>query len=191
MLSHKSISIFCLAWGEEVEKTCKALDHCLSVFPYFDDIIFIKNVDNIFNYNKFMVENLNSTINTDFVLTIQSDGFIINPSLWRDEFLQYDYIGSPWPYHGVCGNGGFSLRSKKFLELSSKLKYSPNHAEHTVCPEDAFLCLEEYNRNYFASNSCRFADIKTALDFSYEHPILQYPNHSKEKSFGFHGKFNL
>ena len=31
---------------------------------------------------------------TDFVLTIQHDGFILNPDAWRDDFFDYDYIGA-------------------------------------------------------------------------------------------------
>ena len=30
-------------------------------------------------------------------LTIWTDGFIVHPEMWRDEFLKYDYIGAPWP----------------------------------------------------------------------------------------------
>ena len=25
------------------------------------------------------------------------DGHIVNPHLWTNEFLKYDYIGAPWP----------------------------------------------------------------------------------------------
>lgn len=191
MLNSKSITLFACAWGRETESTVKAFNFCIKSFPYFDVCHFENKIDNLVNYNRFMVEELNSVIKTDFVLTIQSDGFIINPHLWQSKFFDYDYIGAPWPWHGVCGNGGFSLRSKKFLELSSKLKYDPHHEEYNLCPEDAFLCLEKYNRKFFIKNEIKFADIKTALEFSFEHPILNFPNHNKTQSFGFHGKFNL
>ena len=41
-------------------------------------------------------------------------------------FFDYDYIGAPWPNNFVnrVGNGGFSLRSKKFLELTAKIPYN-------------------------------------------------------------------
>ena len=30
-------------------------------------------------------------------MVVHADGFIVHPEMWRDEFLDYDYIGSPWP----------------------------------------------------------------------------------------------
>lgn len=188
MIASKSISIFACAWGNEVPLTKQVLEHCMKVFPYFDDFIFKQDIDNLLDYNKFMVEGLNDFIKTDFVLTVQPDGFILHPNLWKNRFLNFDYIGAPWPWHGTCGNGGFSLRSKKFLDLSSKLKYTPDHQQYKMCPEDNFLCLEKYNRNYFIKNDVKFADVETALEFSFEHPVFMYPNHSILQSFGFHGK---
>ena len=49
------------------------------------------------------------------------------------DFLKWDYIGAPWPLsyeafvdpfgrHIRVGNGGFSLRSRKFLEVPTKVE---------------------------------------------------------------------
>ena len=48
-----------------------------------------------FNYK--IVYELADYIDTDYVLLVHADGFVIHPESWRDEFLDYDYIGSPWP----------------------------------------------------------------------------------------------
>ena len=48
-----------------------------------------------FNYK--MVYELGDYIQTDFALIVHYDGFVVHPESWRDEFLDYDYIGSPWP----------------------------------------------------------------------------------------------
>ena len=48
-----------------------------------------------FNYK--MAYELGDYIDTDYVLLIHYDGFVVHPEKWRDEFLNYDYIGSPWP----------------------------------------------------------------------------------------------
>jgi hypothetical protein len=191
MINGKTITLSSIAWGKEIEKIKLTFNHCLDIFPFFDDVKLITHIDNATEYNRFSIENLNNFIETDFVLLIHSDGFIKNPHLWNDNFLNFDYIGAPWPWHGVCGNGGFSLRSKKFLEISSKLKYIKYHEEYDNCPEDNFLCLDKYKRGFMMQNGIKFADIKTALDFSFEHSISEYPNHTIENSFGFHGKFNL
>ena len=51
--------------------------------------------------NSFVTASLNSTqvinFNTYNAMLIHSDGYVINPSAWRDDFLDYDYIGAPWP----------------------------------------------------------------------------------------------
>jgi hypothetical protein len=191
VINKKTITLFSVAWGSELDKIKIILDHCSKIFPFFDEIKLITSINNLMDYNKFFIEDFNYYIDTDFVMTVQSDGFIINPELWSDNFLQYDYIGAPWPWHNTCGNGGFSLRSKKFLDVSSKLKYVKDHDEYEHCPEDNFLCLDRYNRRFMIENEIKFSDIKTALNFSFEHPIAEYPLHTIKNSFGFHGKFNL
>ena len=60
------------------------------------NIVHIESVTNIDAYSNFVVHKLNSYIDTDFVLLIQYDGFILNPSAWQAEYLKYDYIGAPW-----------------------------------------------------------------------------------------------
>ena len=45
-------------------------------------------------YSKFILHELYKYINTEFCLIIHDDGFIINPHLWSDSFLEYDYIGA-------------------------------------------------------------------------------------------------
>jgi hypothetical protein len=190
MINNKTISLFAYSWGTHIDTTNVVINHCKDVFPFFDNIIhYTPSTSSGQEYNRFIVEDLNSLIHTDFVLIIQNDGWIINPQKWSDNFLTYDYIGAPWPWHKVVGNGGFSIRSKKFLELSSKLKYDPKHHEYPYCPEDYFMCV--MNRNYFTDNGCIFPDIKTGLDFSFEHHMSEYPQHTIKDSFGFHGKHNL
>lgn len=204
MINNKTITLVAVSTDKPIS-TIKALEKSIELFPFFEKHLLLSSYDSIKNnieikkvsissyteYNKFMIENINSYINTDFALVIQDDGYIINPSCWSDSFLDFDYIGAPWPWHGVCGNGGFSLRSKKLLELSSRLKYNSAHHEYECCPEDAFICQKEFNRQYFLDNGIKFADIFTAARFSYENPIPYLPQHTIKNSFGFHGKFNL
>ena len=114
------------------------------VFGNFN-LVKIKKLNNVEDYNKIILS-LNDYISSDFALVIQHDGHVINPNKWSENFLNYDYIGAPWPNNkkwnkrwdaneegdiikknlnkNRIGNGGFSLRSKKFLEYSSKFKKS-------------------------------------------------------------------
>ena len=52
-------------------------------------------------YNKFCLTDLYKYVDSDYVILIQSDGFIINSKCWNDHFLQYDYIGAPWPSRNI------------------------------------------------------------------------------------------
>lgn len=196
-----NLTLICLSTDKPVS-SLKAMNHCLNVFPHFSKAKLLSSFDgkegqieikkvpvaSYLDYNKFMVEDLSAHVKTEHALIVQDDGYIVNPNLWTDDFLQYDYIGAPWPWHGVCGNGGFSLRSKRFLEVSSSLRYEPEHHEYPCAPEDWFLCVKK--RKFFEDAGIKFAPNQIAQKFSFETP-MGYPNEGKHSSFGFHGKHNL
>lgn len=119
-------------------------------------------------------------IKKDFCLSIHDDGFVINPHLWQDDFLNYDYIGAPWPdiYQHRVGNGGFCLKSRKFMELCQPLQWAGHH-------DDALTCID--NRDYFIKNGCKFAPLEIAMRFSLESKIPEC-EYNLNNCFGFHGK---
>jgi len=135
-------------------------------------------------YSRFCIKELFGQISTDFIITVQADGFITNSSLWQDEFLEYDYIGAPWPAsapwctHNRVGNGGFSLRSRKFMELAAQLDQDFRH-------EDVLLTNTCYD--YFVSNGCRYAPVEVAMRFALESKIPEC-EYDLNNCFGFHGK---
>jgi hypothetical protein len=141
------------------------------------------DIKNTKEYSNFLINKLNNYISTNFVIILQIDGFIINPQLWRDSFLEWDYIGAPWPHHpsfpNRVGNVGFSLRSKKFLEITSQLINTNDQNE------DHFLCRTNYN--LLSNNGIKFADLKTASKFSLEHNIPEY-HQDYSNVFGIHGR---
>jgi hypothetical protein len=145
-------------------------------------------------YNKFVLENLVNYFDTDFVLTIQDDGFIINQNKWDCKFLSFDYIGAPWPISwpgcdiNNVGNGGFSLRSKKFTQYTRDLcEFIPGNGEDELACRKYFHVMKAWGIN--------FADEKTASEFSVEH-VINVPsiegtsqvanNIDTLNSFGFH-----
>lgn len=148
-------------------------------------------------YSTFIVEEFHKYIQTEFCIIYQHDGSIINPNLWNQDYLNYDFIGSPWPItgskgwkhnlidgHGKCcrvGNGGFSLRSKKFLKVSSKLK------NRYGIFEDIFLtCI---NRSFMRKEKIKIPHHEIAKNFSIEHAIDS--NHNLNSCFGFHAPRNI
>lgn len=151
-----------------------------------DNINFFKinKIDSVQKYNEFILRNLVDYIKTNFCLIVQNDGFIINPNLWKDEFLQYDYIGAPWSKYGMkvwkrtnrIGNGGFSLRSKKLMEFIKGFKRIDYNS-----PEDVITSLVIEKHNF------KYPSVELACKFSLECPVEDYPFDLKN-CFGFHGK---
>jgi hypothetical protein len=122
----------------------------------------IPHIGNVEQYSKFIIKDLVSYVDTEFCLICQHDGFVLNPDAWNNKFLEYDYIGAPWNHMGfVVGNGGFSLRSKKFLEKSSELVFEEYNAEDMKC------CLG-IGRQLLEISGVKFAPYEIANTFSVE-----------------------
>ena len=122
-------------------------------------------------------------VSNSHILTIQWDGWVLDGSLWNPEFLSYDYIGAPWPWHTHhrVGNGGFSLRSKRLLEfLSANRDRFPFRL-----PCDDAICREY--RRALEAHGFRFAPEPLAWTFSREHGEANPPCYS----FGFHDPRNF
>lgn len=194
--SIKAIERSCkyISFGKKILVCDKNIDH-----PYIETKI-IDPLTSIELYNQFIVHYLNDYVDTEYCLLVQPDGFVINPLMWTDEFLKYDYIGAPWDLNHshnaiahcpedlshlkktpiVVGNGGFSLRSKKFLQECSHIRYDG------AINEDVFVC--SVIRKYLIERGVSFAPVSLANRFSFECPI-----HMDEKlvhldaHFGFHG----
>lgn len=76
-------------------------------------------------------------IPTETFLIAQTDS-MINPKRAADigKFLNYDYIGAPWPWHHLpVGNGGFSIRNKRAM-LTVLDRFGPLRGPY----EDQFFC---------------------------------------------------
>jgi hypothetical protein len=145
-------------------------------------------INSIRDYNQFNLKHLNDYIDTEFVMVAEYDGFILNPDAWTDEFLNYDYIGAPLLVDGVqlTGNGGFSIRSKKLLELvqSDDAIQLGSKADHKYAEnEDWVICV--VMRDYLESKGIRFAPAELGHRFSLENN-REYGN-VWNGQFGYHG----
>lgn len=160
------------------------------------DGIEIINIDKMTyaGWNEFMLKEIDKYFNTSHYLFVDADGFVINPHLWDDSFLDYDYIGAAWNYHthilnspavddivkqkekdsvNLVGNGGFTLRSKKLTTLTSKCP------DTRYMPEDVYICINNYD--YFKEKGIKYAPIEVAKQFAQD-PLVDVNN-----TFGFHG----
>ena len=130
-------------------------------------------------YNEFVVWKLGHYIDSSHLLIIQHDGYVIDPTAWTDEFLQYDYIGATWRYTDGrnVGNGGFSLRSKRLHDI-----LATDPAITVGSPEDEIIC--RLYRGYLETHhGIKYAPDALANQFSYE------MNQPFQKTFGFHNFF--
>ena len=185
--------------GREFKPARRVLQHCINLCEFGDAKFFthheapedpyvvpIENIASRQAYSHFVIKRLADFIKTDFVLIVQTDGFIVNVARWNPEFLKYDYIGAPWhpsqlqpqmnPNH-LVGNGGFSLRSKRLQEY---LRDDPNIKD--THPEDVAIC--QWYRSYLEDKGFTFAPVEIAHQFSCE-------NYLWNNAFGHHAYFHL
>jgi len=152
----------------------------------------------LLGYSRFVLGKLHEHFETSHCLVVQADGFVLNPSLWRDEFLAYDYIGAPWPeYLSVSGsnallrldrnrvgNGGFSLRSRRLTKLAATIRF--DRLDLALRSEDMVLCHFLFEE--MRARGITYAPFELALRFSMETPGL---GQRLDDVFGFHGKHLL
>jgi hypothetical protein len=170
-------------------------------FIFEESIVDIKNYK---DYNHYVIYNLHNHVNTSHCLLVQPDGFVLFPEKWDNSWLEYDYIGAPWAYvedayidpfgnHHRVGNGGFSLRSRKFLEVPTKVEvpWETNNSNFYWMPEgvvnyheDGNVCV--HNRHIFIEQGCKYAPVEVAVRFSQE---TRVPECDGIIPFGFH--YNL
>jgi hypothetical protein len=210
MLDLKNITLVVLS-SVRLEKSINALEYsCRGItwgavklvshtkpdnLPDFIQHEFCPKMSNLDEYSHACIYELPKHINTDFAMVIQDDGFVVNADSWREEFLEYDYIGAPWPIpqddfsyrdkNGELirvGNGGASLRSKKLLDLPVDLDLEWK-AFYGYYNEDGYICVNY--RHIYEENGLKYAPLDVAKYFSHESDI---PETEGITPFGFHGK---
>ena len=186
--------VVCAADSVYPRLAARALELCIDRCDFADAILFsdtavsgrfrhvaIDRLKSLADYSRFCLSDLPRLTDAPFVLVVQWDGYVVDPSAWSSAFLNYDYIGAAiYLAEGgvVVGNGGFSLRSRKLLDALLKLPLLAGVAE------DRAICLT-YRPVLERDFGIRFAPLKAAERFSYE---VRHPAH---RTFGFHGLPNL
>ena len=122
-------------------------------------------------------------LRTSHMLAIQWDSWIWDTSMWRDEFMNYDFIGAPWWHRDGknVGNSGFCLKSTRLA------RYIAKHRDKFPCDtsvEDDLLCRTY--RSKLEDAGFVWAPEKVAHDFAFE---CCRPSPTS-RHFGFHAMFN-
>lgn len=127
-------------------------------------------------YSDFLLTQLVDHVDTSHCLIIQWDGHVLDASRWEPDFLAHDYIGASWPQfadgHDV-GNGGFSLRSRRLMQLCRDSAFEASHAED--------IAIGRVNRDWLEAKGMRFAPRAMADRFAAERAG------DVTESFGYHG----
>jgi hypothetical protein len=144
------------------------------------EVVPIRRLASSAAYSRFLLDELVDHVATPHCMVAQWDGHVLDARRWRAEFLDYDYIGASWPQfddgHDV-GNGGFSLRSRRLMELCREPGFDAHH------PED--IAIGRDNRAWLEGRGLRFAPRALADLFAAERAG------DLAQSFGYHGVFNM
>lgn len=160
----------------------------LPEFIQFEECPEIKNID---DFNYYMFKEMGKHVQTSHCLTIQDHARVLNFSAWRDSWLEYSYIGSPWPIvensymandgtRSRVGNGGWSLRSSYLLNLP-KIYDLPLREEQGWKNEDGQICC--YYKKEFLNWGIKYAPLDIAVKFGFENIV---PENIGIKPFGYH-----
>ena len=190
MISLNDITIILLT-NRDFEGAKKAMDKSCEQIKFGGaKIIWDEKCNSIAEWNRKIIFELPRYIDTYFALLIHQDGYVINPELWRDEWLDYDFIGAPWPlpkddysYKTPSGRlirvgNSVSLRSKKLMNLVATRPMDFHYGNNN---EDGQICVWE--RDWLEERGCKFAPLEVAIHFSKEHEI---PENKDLRTFAFH-----
>lgn len=191
--------------GVNVAQTARVVSHCSKLIQFGKVLIVTDHPMQVLNhgfqpsevmmtgfatkndYMQWEIMHQFHCVQTDYCLFVSHDGMIINPLAWEDEFLNYDYIGAPWPAWWIgksvigpnlVGNGGFYLTSKRFL----KACHDCAAAYRWGFPSDIWRCQVMYHA--FVGMGLKYAPVATAARFSWESTDDGCGN---KNSFGYHG----
>lgn len=153
-------------------------------------LIWDEKCTSIDEWNRKIIQDLYKYVDTSHALLIHADGYVLDPDLWKPEWLEYDYIGAPFPlptddysYRTPSGKlvrvgNSVSLRSRKLMELASKREWKSYYGNTN---EDGFITC--HNREWLEEQGCKFAPLDVAVHFSKEHTI---PENELLDTFMFH-----
>lgn len=193
ILDLRNVTLWSIAWGhaDSIRKIKRVLKYCQSIARFGETILFstesgfsdswttvVVGCESFADFNRITNRLVPKCIKTEFAMSVQEDGFPIQPELWSEQFLSCDYIGAPWP-DGVVGNGGFYIESQKMIQARMKLPDNPD-SKPPMGNADWWLCRT--NRHLLASQGIQFAPRILAECFSTECTGRDKP------SFGFHGR---
>lgn len=182
----------------DVNRAIKVLEHCKSKVDFgavkllthiptnYEHRVRIKPLNTLIAYSIFMLKKVHEFIDTQNLMVVQRDGWILNPESFNPEWLELDFIGGLYIQYDKVGSGGFSLRSKKIMQdVSGTIpdwdwtqKGADEIQRGLSFYEDGELCLSPFSENY------KIATLEQAADFS--QAGNRNPLYFRKRPFGWH-----
>jgi Protein of unknown function (DUF5672) len=187
----------------ETALACLAIEECVSKVDFAEVLVFtdkpdeFMKLDHLCNLHIVITEDWPTKVDwckfnwfgtqhyikTSHAVFIQWDSWVWDQAMWHDDYLKYDYAGSPWWYSDKrnVGNSGFSMKSARLM------RYIYKHRDQFPCNtniEDDLLCRGY--RPALEEAGFIWTPERLAKDFSFE---LMRPSETS-RHFGFHGMFN-
>lgn len=124
------------------------------------------------------------TLPTETILVFQTDTLIFPKHKdLINKFLEYHYVGAPWPRKSPAslGNGGLSLRKKsKMLEIIAKNPYRGQ-------PEDVYFSIPRnvtlYTPSHEEAMQFSVENIFSNVSFGGHQPWLSYQEHPEHEHY--------
>lgn len=175
------IPVTLIGVDNNLERLQKAADICTNDIKFADVQLLNEPITSKEEYSRFCIKELYKYVKTSHLLICQYDGYVNNWKAWDNSWIEYDYIGAPWHYQDgmAVGNGGFSLRSRRLMEI-----VATDQNIHFLHPEDHHICrtYRPYLENTYG---IKFAPIEVAEKFSFEG--YMQPHKQLADQFGKHG----
>lgn len=138
---------------------------------------------------RYLTTRITETFTTSHCLHMEWDAGVNNPAAWDPSWLEYDFLGAPWPAgmqvkgfpvateEARVGNTGFCLMSKRFADALANV----SKPSETVVrgASDFYVCISL--RPTLEKMGIRFAPPEVAYKFSCENKLLT-------DQFGWHGQ---
>ena len=176
--------------GKDLQGHLKAIELSRQGIEFGAVLLVNKEFKTIDDWNEFIIYHLKDIFTTSHCILIHADGYIIHPELWKDEWLKFDYAGSPWPlpqddfsYRDEEGEiqrvgNSVGLRSKKLMELIATRPWKSYYGNTN---EDGFISC--HNRKWLESQGCKFMPFEEAIYFGREADL---PENKGLDTFLFH-----
>ena len=148
----------------------------------------IPPLNTLIDYSVFMLAKAHEFIETDYVLIVQRDGFILNPDKWDNNWLKLDYVAPLFMQYDVVGSGGFSLRSLSMMRrIASEWPTWDGTSDHANRIQSTMNYYEDgiisfkYNKPKYGF---KIASLEQAADWG--QGGNRNPKYFRDRPFGFH-----